>query len=317
MGVGRVGNNQLTRKLMFQVNKHLLTQEKLFEQVSTNKRINRSSDDPVGTSQSMKLRDQLKQANEYENVIKTADAWTNISSISLDNAISTWKRVNEVAISSSDGTKTEADRMGMAEELEQLLQHLTQIGNASHGGRYIFGGSETGKNPFRVETDQNTGRVTGVFFEGNSDIQKIQSKEGGEISVNVLGSNAGNPDLPGTFIDNQTGASVFTTLIELRNKLLNNDIVGISGDGGILEKIEKGARSLTSAQVRIGGTQSVLQLDKNRLINENSTIEQSLSEVEDADTAKIILELNNVQNVYEASLAAGGRLLSGGLLKYI
>ncbi|MBB64335.1 MAG: flagellar hook-associated protein 3 [Waddliaceae bacterium] len=317
MSIGRVGNNQLTRQLMANLKTQLTQQERLFEQISSNKRILRASDDPTGASISMNLHDQLNMLEEYDNVISSGDVWTNVTNTALDSGVSTWKRVNEVAISAADGTKTAADRQGMAEELEQLLQHMVQIANTTHGDRYIFGGSSTDTPPFRSEIDANTGKVTGVFYEGNNQVRKVKTKEEGTVDIGVLGSNAGSPDKPGSFIDSRTGTNVFKTIIDLRDKLLNNDISGISGANGIIKDIETASQSLVSSQVRLGGSQEVLQLDRNRIIEQTSDVGQFLSEVEEADIAKLILELNNAQNVYEAALAAGGRLLQTGLLNFI
>jgi flagellar hook-associated protein 3 FlgL len=225
--------------------------------------------------------------------------------------------VSEIAISSADGTKTAEDRAGMAEELEQLLQHLVQVGNTTQGGRYIFSGGKTDTPAFRGETDANTGRITGVFYDGDSSVREVKTKDGGTVKLNTLGSNAGNPDKRGTFIDNNQDVNTFDTMIRLRDKLLANDIIGISGSGGIIEEIDTSARNIAAAQTSLGGSQEILTLDKNRIIEDTATFDQHLSDVEDADTVKLILELNNVQNVYEAALAAGGRLLQTGLLNFI
>jgi flagellar hook-associated protein 3 FlgL len=317
MSLGRVGYNQSHRKLKANLQVQQQAQEKLYEQVSTNKNILKPSDDPIATSKAMNIRDELHRLEEYDNLISSSEVWTNITNVALDNTSSTWKRVNEISISAADGTKTSADRAGMVEELEQLLGHLTQVANTSHSGRYIFGGSETETPPFRSETDPNTGRITGVFYEGNSDIRKVKTKDHGTTEISVLGSNAGNPDQSGVFIDSNTDVNMFNTIIELRDKLLANDIVGISGDNGILKEVETAAESVTSAQVRLGGTQEVLELDRNRVIEQSANMEQYLSEIEDADIAQLILELNNVQNVYEAALAAGARMFQTSLLNYI
>lgn len=317
MSIGRVGNNQLTRKLLANVNDQLKLQEKLFEQISTNKRILKPSDDPLGTSKSMGIRDQINRSDEYSSVISSAEVWTNISNSALDSATDSWRRVNEIAISAADGTKSAADRAGMAEELEQLLGHLVSIGNSTHAGRYVFGGSQTDSAPFSTETDASTGRITGVYYGGNSDLREIKTRDHGTTEISVLGSNAGNPDEKGAFIDSNEGVNIFETVINLRDKLLANDTVGISGSGGIIEGIETAGRSITAAQVRLGGAQEALLLDRNHLIEQSSNLEQSLADIEDADVAELILELNNVQNVYEAALAAGGRLLQTGLVNFI
>lgn len=317
MSIGRVGNNQLTRKLLFQLQSQIEQQERLFEQISSNKRILRPSDDPVGTSKAMHLRDQLNRINEYDTVAKAADVWTNVTTASLDGAVSTWKRVNEIAIAAADGTKTAEDRQGMAEELEQLLQHLVQIGNTTHGGRYIFSGGDTDKPAFEAETDANTGRITGVFYRGDNTIRSVTTKDGGTVPVNIVGSNAGDPNTSGAFIDSTANVNAFTTLITLRDKLLANDTIGLSGTGGVINDVETAARSLAAAQTRVGGSQEILDLDKNRIIEDTAIVDKHLADIEDADTVQLILELNNLQNVYEAALAAGGRLLQTGLINFI
>lgn len=317
MSVGRVGNNELTRKLMFHIKSQMSEQEKLFEQISSNKRILRPSDDPTGTSKALVLNDQLNRLNQYDNVVDSTEVATNTAAVALDNAISTWKRVSEISISAADGTKTAQDRIGMAEELEQLLQHLVQVANTTNGGRQVFSGSKTDVPAFRVETDPNTGRITGVYYQGDDTVKEVKTKDYGSTPINLLGSNGGNPDVPGTFVDSTRDVNLFNTLMQLRDKLLNNDVIGLSGPGGLIQKVSDGAQNLTSAQTRLGGIQEVLNIDRNRLTEQNSSVEQALSQVQDADTAKLILELNNVQNVYEAALAAGGRIMQTGLLNFL
>lgn len=317
MSIGRVGNNQLTRKLLFQLEGQLKDQARIIEQLSSNKSILRPSDDPTGVGKAMGLRSQSSRLEEYTRSIQAGEVWTNITSTALDSAVSTWKRVNEVAISAADGTKTAEDRAGMAEELDQLLQHMVQIGNTSQGGRYIFGGGKTGQAAFNFEKDAATGRITGVFYQGDSQLRNIKTQDNAEVPLNILGSNAGDPDRQGSFVDTTSGVDVFKTLISIRDKLLNNDTIGLSGAGGLIEDVEHAAKNLTSAQVRLGGSQEWLALDRNRTIEQNANVERFLGEIEDADSAELILELNNLQNVYEAALASGSRLLQGGLLRFI
>lgn len=317
MSLGRVGNNQLVRKILFNIKSQMGRQEDLFEQISSNKRILRPSSDPFGTNKSMGARDHLHRNGEYEDIVNVGEAWTNISTAAIDSAIDTLKRVNEIAISAADGTKSAADRIAMAEEIEQLIEHMVQIANTTNGYRFIFSGSKTNTPPFDVERDVNTGRVTGVFYQGDSFIRKVKSKDDGLTPLNIVGSNAGDPTMKGAFVDTTSDTDSFSALIQLRDKLLENDIIGISGAGGILQELDSAASNMIASQVRLGGAQERLELDRDRIIQQNSSVRQFLSEVEDADVAQLILELNNVQNVYEAALASGGRLIQSGLLNYI
>jgi flagellar hook-associated protein 3 FlgL len=317
MSVGRVGNRQLTQQILNNIRSQLQTQETLFEQISSNKRILRPSDDPTGTSRAMGARDHLVRLDQYETTINHGDVWTNITTSSLDNATQVYERVNEIAISADDGTKSAADLIAMAEELEQLLQHIVQISNTANQGLYIFGGGKTQTPPFRTEIDTQTGRITGVFYQGDSAVRKIKTQDHGATKLNILGSNAGDPSKQGAFIDSASGANAFSTIMDLRDKLLHNNTVGISGTTGDLAKITQVAQGLSASQVRLGGTQKILDLDRNLITEQNSNVSEFLSRVEDADAAQAILELNNAQSVYEAALAAGGRILQQGLLNFI
>jgi flagellar hook-associated protein 3 FlgL len=317
MGISRVGNNQLVRNILFNIKNQMSEQEKLFEQISSNKKLLAPSSDPIAISRSLSTRDHLQRNEEYDDIIKIGNIWSNISSTALDSAIETWTRINEIAVSAADGTKTAADRMTMAEELEQLLQHYVQVANTTNGHRFIFGGSTTDTPPFEAEKDSNTGRITGVFYRGDSFTREVKSKDNGLTPLNVIGSNAGDPQQKGAFVDTNNDIDSFKTLIQLRDKMLNNDIIGLSGAGGILQDIEDAADTLTSAQVKLGGTQERLEFDRDRIIHQNADLQEFLSEIEDADVAKLILELNNAQNVYEAALASGGRIIQTGLLNFI
>lgn len=317
MATGRIGNNQLTQDLIFQLHGKMTEQQRIYEQISSNRRILRPSDDPLGTRRALLLTSQQNRVNGYESVISAANTATNITATALDDATSTWSRVSEIATSAADTTKTAADRMGMGQELEQLLEHLVQTSNTSYGGKYIFGGSETGRAAFRAETDPNTNQITGVFYDGNSDLQHVKTSDGNPVTIGIAGSNAGNPNVQGTFIDSQSGVDAFKTLITLRDKLLDNDTIGLSGSDGVLAQVDKVARSITAASVRLGGCQEALDLDKNRVTGENTAIDQNLSDVVDADSVELIMQLNNVQNVYQAALSSAGRILQKSLLNYI
>lgn len=317
MSISRVSNNQLTREMLNNIRAQMVAQEKLFQQVSSNKKLLKPSDNPIGTAQAMEYRGQITNLEQYDTVISSGNVWTNISSTALDSAVDTWKRVNEIAISAADGTKSANDLLSMAEELEQLLQLMVQIGNTQNAGLYVFGGSDTENPPFVTETDSSTGKISGVFYDGDHSERRVETSDNGSVAINVLGSNGGDPDSTGAFIDTNSDVNAFKTIIELRNKLLNNDTIGISGSTGVIKDIENAANSMMSAQVQLGGAQEVLRLDRNQVIEQNANATEFLSDVEDADIAEVIMELNNVQNVYEAALAAGGRIMQNTLLNYI
>ena len=59
------------------------------------------------------------------------------------------------------------------------------------------------------------------------------------------------------------------------------------------------------------------QFNRNHIIDQSENVDSTISKIEDANIAEVIMELNNLQNVYESSLAAGGRILQKGLINFI
>ncbi len=313
----RVSNNLITNQLLNNIQSQLSLQDRLFRQISSNKQVEKPSDNPVATGQIMGTTSQMKRNEEYQNTINMGNVWTNVTATAMSSAVQTWSRVDELGVSAADGTKSADDLRAIAEELDQLLEHLVQVANAENAGSYVFAGSETKQPPFSFERDQATGRITGVFYQGNSEERTLRTSAKNQVKVGILGSSGGDPNKRGAFIDRARGVDAFSTIIELRDKLLANDFVGLTGTGGTLEKVQKVSRSLTEAEVRIGGAQESLDLDLNRLIQETADLESFLSEIQDTDVAEAITRLNNIQNVYEAALSVGGRVMQTTLLNYL
>ena len=262
MSISPLGKGQLTTNIINDIRRQLSDQQTLLEQISSSKRLSRPSDDPSAVADAMNIRSKIARNEQYEKTIDTANLWTNITVTALDSSIDVWRRVNEIAIMASDGTKNANDLNNLATELDQILQYMVQISNTQANGSYVFGGSNTKTPPFRIETDPS-GKIIGVHYDGNNSLRQLKTNDMGNITINSLGSNACNPNHSGTFIDTNHGTNAFNTIIQLRDQLQNNNIIGISGQDGIIRDIEKISSGLINAQVKIGTAQEVLQLEQN------------------------------------------------------
>ncbi|MGE5398726.1 MAG: flagellar hook-associated protein FlgL [Chitinophagales bacterium] len=74
---------------------------------------------------------------------------------------------------------------------------------------------------------------------------------------------------------------------------------------------------LINAQARVGAKTNRLETQKNRLIDATANYTELLSNVEDADMAKVIMELMAQENVYKASLSAGSRIIQPTLVDFL
>lgn len=108
------------------------------------------SDNPAGASQAIVYQNALSDMNQYD----TARLYAQDSLGYEDNVLNSisnllTKNVSEKIVAAGNDTYTDADRQALAIELEGIRDSLIDLGNSKNSnGRYIFGGYQTGSEPF-------------------------------------------------------------------------------------------------------------------------------------------------------------------------
>ncbi len=139
----------------------------LMLQLSTQKRINRPSDDPAGMSSVMNYRDMLASMEQYGRNIDGCTSWLNMTESTLSSVNDILVKVQETAISQASATATAATRQESAATLESLIDQVLSLANTKLGDSYIFSGTKTGTKPFEAEAAKYTGG-TASAAEGNT-----------------------------------------------------------------------------------------------------------------------------------------------------
>ncbi|MCX5905964.1 MAG: flagellar hook-associated protein FlgL, partial [Deltaproteobacteria bacterium] len=151
------------------------------EQISSSKRINRPSDDPIGITHTLNLKEILAQIGQYETNIKHGQSWLQSSESAVQSVEDLTVRAKEVANQMATGTYTASDRQNSAKEVQNILQQLVQLGNTQVNGRYIFSGDKdktaaysldlsihdavaaSTNNPAYTGTATSSGTYTGLY----------------------------------------------------------------------------------------------------------------------------------------------------------
>ncbi len=135
------------------------------EQISSSRRINRPSDDPVGITQALNVKEVLAQIQQYGTNIKHTQSWLQMTESSLQQVEDLTIRAKTIAGQMSTGTYNASDRTNAAREVQNLIEQLVQIGNTKISGRYIFSGGKDQTRPYGsdlyihsavADTDNNT-----------------------------------------------------------------------------------------------------------------------------------------------------------------
>ncbi len=112
------------------------------EQIASSRRINRPSDDPVGITHALNIREVLSQIEQYGTNIKFGKSWLQMTDSALQQVQELTIRARTIANQMSTGTYSASDRRNAAQEIQNMFDQIVQIGNTKIAGRYIFGGDK-------------------------------------------------------------------------------------------------------------------------------------------------------------------------------
>ncbi|KRE97962.1 hypothetical protein ASG89_29095 [Paenibacillus sp. Soil766] len=126
------------------------------------------------------------------------------------------------------------------------------------------------------------------------------------MPVNVIGNAAfGNPS---------DDDNLFKVLNQITNALDQENSAGVSN---LLGKLDTRMNSFLETRAELGAKSSRVQLSEERLKDININLKSLQSKTEDADMAELITTLKTYENVYQASLSVGAKVISPTLVDFL
>jgi flagellar hook-associated protein 3 FlgL len=304
----RITHAMMQRNVLADLNAVSARLSKTQSKISSNKEITRPSDDPFEAARAMGLRQSLSATHQYTRNAQDASGWTEATEQALDQITTEVHRARDLLVQGASDSTDADGRNSLAIEMDQIIESIKQNANASYGGNYLFAGSETGTAPYTV---------------GGGD--------------NYHGDEAGwDPTKPG--VVREIGPGVSLSINSVAREFLGD---GSSGsDGKLLDVLRKAANSLRTdngaalsttdlqgldanldklleVRARNGAVSNRLESAVTRLGQLEESTTQQLSNTEDADMAKTLIDFNSQQAAYQAALRAGASLVQGSLMDFL
>lgn len=161
----RVTNNMIMKSSSSNINATKVLVSSTNNQMTTQKKINRPSEDPVVAIRSLRLSTSLNRINQYyKKNIPDASSWLDVSETALVNMKSIITDVRTQCVNGSTGTLTADDRNTILSQLESLKDQLYAEGNADYAGRTVFTGYRTDSTlTFTSDTDNTSYSISQSF----------------------------------------------------------------------------------------------------------------------------------------------------------
>lgn len=297
----RVTQGMLSNNMLSNLNSNLQRLARYQEQLNTERRINRPSDDPVGFNYSMRYRSELRSNEQFKANRDRATSWLEVTESLMNSVNDIMHRTKELAIQGANGTNPDTSLESIATEIDELLEQLASIGNEKFNGRYVFNGEKTDTQPYEFDSTNNT--VTGEVDTGKI---VLQIAPGVEMEVNVTGDEV--------FGDINSGDNLFQILADLSEALRNEDTTGIND---VIGRLDKHQDEFLKTMASVGARTRRIALTTERLEDDNYNLQKLLSRTEDVDVAEAITNLKMAENVYIASLSVGSRIIQPSLVDFL
>ena len=122
-------------------------------QLSTQKKINKPSDDPIIAIRALRLRSSLDQVTQYINKnIPDASSWLSVTHDALDQSYNIVSQLYSYCNQGATDSYSPSERNTIVETLNKLKDSFYTQGDVDYAGRYVFTGYATDK-PLTYQSD--------------------------------------------------------------------------------------------------------------------------------------------------------------------
>jgi len=282
-------------------------------QMATGKRLNKMSDDPVDAMSVMQFRVKLYKSERYRESVERGLTWLQQTESSVKELNEILKSAYETVIQISNDWLGDDDKNAAAELIGQLRDHVLTIGNAQSGTQYIFGGYNTKKAPFTVDS---SGKLlyNGLDLMDAANPALIEESET-NIEYEVGFNLRMNVSVNGVQLLGMGENNIYSVLDSLYNALK---------DGAPADELTAYAGKLQDAQSHvlavlgdIGGRVNRLELIANRYDEDQLMYTDIKSKLEDVDQAEALMNFKMAEYVYNAALQVGSRIVQPSLVDFL
>jgi flagellar hook-associated protein 3 FlgL len=311
-----VATNSYVNTAVNQINSLSAQMQTLENQATTGLSVQAPSDNPEAMESTLDDLSSQAAQNQYASNISTLQAQGNTIYSSLESLQTIVSQAESIATEAGSATNSQTDLNNYASQIASLIQQALQVANTKDPstGQYLFGGTNSGQQPFTATTDAS-GNVTGVTYQGNTSVNQVEIAPGVTISVDVPGANTTGSGSAGLITNSQTGADLFNHLIQLQNDLSSGDTSAVTGTDA--QNLQKDENNVTYQVAYNGNVQTQLKTAASTASSQVTNLDTSITNASGADIVQTTLEMNQIQDSYTAALEATSKVLQVSMVDFL
>ena len=276
----------------------------LQQQISSGNSIQFASDNPVVYEQAAHTQTNLAQLQAFTAAAGQATTITSENNTAITSLHTLLSNASELA-ATVNGTMTTAQMQSVATQMSSLLNQLTStVNQKSVNGTYLFGGTSD-----QPPIDTTTGNYNTAT---NAQTTSIEVQPGNNVQTGIV---AGRTGVDGFLVDTASGVDVLASLKQTISDLQAGNAAAVnSTDSAAL------SASLGHMSKYVGSTaasMAAVSLATQNLNSQSLAAGNQLNALTQTNLPNATVQLQQIQNQYQASLEVGTRMMSLSILNYM
>lgn len=177
----RVTESMISNQVVFNIQRQIERLLKVQTSISSGRRIEKPSDDPVGVLRDLDYRGELAKNEQFlKNIIRARSKAGNYDSIlnEIGNLLSS---VNELAVGMANGNFDSNARKVSGLEVKSVFDQIMQLANNKLEGQNVFSG-------FKTNTDSLSASSNGVIYNGDDGVIQSAIEQSSRVKINLNGN---------------------------------------------------------------------------------------------------------------------------------
>ena len=304
----RVTQSNMSRTLADDLGRSLREAYAAQQQVSTGRRFQRPSEDPLAALTVLRSQRDLRAVAQYQRGIQTANARLATEEGVINQLQNVLDAARDIALSQGTVTATTNTRRLAAAELQGLIDQVVTLGNTRSGNEYVFGGSRTDAPPFTADPVPDAvdpAAHRNYVYAGNAGAaaeRRIEIGDGNVLAVNTDGDRL------------LVSSGVLSSLVSLRNALATDDVAAV---GAAIQPVQDAFDEVAVVLADVAGRSRVAEAAGLYATTVQADTETREGEAWNVEFEQATVRLAQIQTSMQAALLAGSRVLNLNLSDYL
>ena len=298
--ISRVTNQTVMRAAQQNLQHSMSELAKLQDRATSLQKIGKPSDDPIGTADSMRVRAEQQQNDQYSRNISDGTGWLNTVDSALTTATGLLQKIRDLTVQgANDGSMSAEAKEAVAIQLEGLKTELLNSANTKYLGRTVFAGTSDSGFAFSDATP-----APGYAYASAGITGTVERKIDSSTTVRV--------DVTGTDVFGEGATSVFA--------LVDTIVADLRGGTNVnprIAEIDTHLNAVLGQHGTVGARHAQLLRAEETNMERSGSLEAQRSGIEDVDLGEVVLELKLQEVTYQSALAVTARVLQPTLMDFL